>query len=152
VVDRASSATLSEGDPYHAALRVGTKARSRMQVGVHGAVGGPHDLPVPGDILCAALASCLDSTLRLLADRMGVALRRLEVDVAAEVGVRGTLAVDAGVPVGFQRMQCRVALNTAPGTPAAAAEQLLAAAERYCVVLQTLRAGVRVDARLEERS
>ena len=29
-----------------------------LPVGVHGAIGGPHDAPTPGDILCSALVAC----------------------------------------------------------------------------------------------
>lgn len=73
--------------------------------GIHRAVGGYHDAPNPGDILCAALASCLDSTIRIIADRLGITLTSLEVDVTAEVDVRGTLVVNRDIPVGFQAMR-----------------------------------------------
>lgn len=61
-----------------------------------------HDAPNPGDMLCGALAACMDSTIRKVADHLGVTLTSLEVKVAAEVDVRGCLAVDRKVPVGFQ--------------------------------------------------
>jgi uncharacterized OsmC-like protein len=71
-------------------------------LGIHHAVGGYHDAPNPGDLLCAALASCLDSTLRIIAARLGVRLVALEVDVTADVDVRGTLMLDRAVPVGLR--------------------------------------------------
>jgi hypothetical protein len=37
--------------------------------GTHTAVGGESDYPVPGELLCAAVASCLDSTIRTIANR-----------------------------------------------------------------------------------
>jgi hypothetical protein len=67
------------------------------------------------------------------------------VDVTANVDVRGTLVVDRQVPVGFQKMQCRVAIQAAPGTDSKLVEKLLAAAEHSCVNLQTLRSGVAVE-------
>jgi organic hydroperoxide reductase OsmC/OhrA len=54
--------------------------------------------------------------------------------------------VDAGVPVGFQGIDASVRLDPAPGTDPAQFDKLAAAAERCCVVLQTLRGGVPVQA------
>ena len=48
-----------------------------------GGGGGLGDLPVPGDILCAALASCTDSTIRVVANMFGIELLELAVDVHA---------------------------------------------------------------------
>jgi uncharacterized OsmC-like protein len=115
------------------------------RVGIHRAVGGFHDLPNPGDLLCAALAACFDTTLRMLAARFRVPIERLSVQVTGNVDVRGTLAVDRGVQVGFQSLDCRVDLETADGATPEAVERLLAGAERACVVLQTLRHGVPVN-------
>jgi uncharacterized OsmC-like protein len=53
-------------------------------------------------MLCAALAACLDSTIRIIADHLDVTLSSLEVGVTAEVDVRGTLLMDRKVPGGFQ--------------------------------------------------
>ena len=134
-------------DAFHGRVVPGGDRRdSVFDFGIHSAVGGRHDLGNPGDLLCAALASCLDSTLRMIAERMGVQVERLRVDAEADVDVRGTLAVDRGVPVGFQSMRCRVQLHVAPGTSDRAIDQLLRTAERSCVVLQTLRSGVSVEA------
>lgn len=95
--------------------------------------------------VCAALAVCLDSTIRIIADRLHLTLTSLEVDVTAEVDVRGTLVVDRQVPVGFQKMRCRVNLQLAPDTDPKLIEKLLAAAEHSCANLQTLRSGVAVE-------
>lgn len=148
VVDRAVTRTKEAGDPFHAEIEYGTAARANMDIGVHASVGGPHDLPVPGDVLCAALASCLDSTTRLIADRTGIPLARLEVEVKAHVDVRGTLAVDPTVPVGFQRLECIIDIDAGEATPRAVLERLVDAAERHCVVWQTLQAGIPVERRL----
>jgi hypothetical protein len=69
----------------------------------------------------------------------------LEVDVCADVDVRGTLVVDRAVPVGFQTMRCQVTIPAAEGTDPGLLEKLLAAAEYSCVNLQTLRSGVVVE-------
>jgi uncharacterized OsmC-like protein len=119
-------------------------------VGIHRAVGGFHDLPNPGDILCAALASCYDTTLRMLAERLHLPVEGLSVEVRGEVDVRGTLAVERDVPVGFQRLRCRLRLRPGPGVSPEKVARLSAAAERACVVLQTLRHGVPVHLEVDD--
>jgi uncharacterized OsmC-like protein len=83
----------------------------------------------------------------MIADRLGITLTWLEVDVTADVDVRGTLLVDRTVPVGFQAMRCDVDLRAADGTDAKLLSRLLTAAEHSCVVLQTLRSGVPIETR-----
>lgn len=146
ITDRGRTTDGVDTDPFHGYVKPGSKDYGVVwPFAIHAAVGGYHDGPNPGDLLCAALATCLDSTIRIIANRLGVALASLEVDVTAEVDVRGTLVVDRQVPVGFQKMHCRVDLSTAPGTDPKMTAALLAAAEHSCVNLQTLRAGVNVE-------
>jgi len=116
-----------------------------MATGVHRAVGGEHDLPNPGNILSAALASCLYSTIRVLANRMQIQLESLEVKVAAHADVRGTLLVDKNVPVGFQRMKVIINLVPPEGTDPKQVKELINAAEYCSINLQTLQSGVHVD-------
>lgn len=132
-------------DTMHTTVEMGTQRTARVAIGVHERVGGLHDGPVPGDLLAAALASCADSTFRVVAARLGIQIEALAVSVEAEVDVRGTLCVAPDVPVGFQRMRLSVRLGLAPGTDPDRAEILRSAGEYCCVVLQTLRSGVPVD-------
>lgn len=132
-------------DVLHSEVVVGPGRTQRWPVAVHTAVGGDSDAPVPGDILCAALCSCLDTTIRVVANRLGVQIARLAVTSRAEVDVRGTLRIDDTIAVGFQRMALDVELALADGTPETTRQLLLAASEHSCVVLQTLRDGVPVD-------
>ena len=74
-------------------------------------VGGFDDLPNPGHLLCAALAACMDSAVRMIADRLGVRIERLEVEVNGDADVRGSLAMSRSVRPGFRQMQCRLALG-----------------------------------------
>ena len=78
------------------------------------------------------------------ANLLGVRLTMLTAEVEGNVDLRGTLAVDRSVRVAFQAMRLRTRLGVAPGTPPHAVELLLGAAERSCVVLDTLRHGVDV--------
>lgn len=146
ITDRARTLGGAGLDPVHGRVAAGSQEEEIVwSYGIHRAVGGDHDLPNPGDLLSAALATCLDSTIRMIANRLGVALAGLEVQVTAEVDVRGTLRVDRDVPVGFQAMHCHVDLDAAAGTDPELLRKLLAAAEVSCVNLQTLRAGVPVE-------
>jgi uncharacterized OsmC-like protein len=146
ITDCARTVFDGSADPFHGAVVPGAGGAGPWRFGIHRAIGGYHDLPNPGDTLCAALASCLDATLRMIAERLGVPIRSLEVAVEADLDVRGTLLVDRSVPVGFQNMRCRVHLEPGYGSDPAKVQMLLAAAEHSCVVLQTLRKGVPVEA------
>lgn len=151
--DRARTTSNASTDPVHGYVEPGSQDYGvSWSFGIHRAVGGDHDAPNPGDMLCAALATCLDSTLRIIANRLGVSLNRLEVDVGADIDVRGTLLVDRNVPVGFQAMRCNVSIEPAEGTDPKLVEKIVAAAEHSCVNLQTLRSGVQVETSLSIHS
>ena len=151
ITDRARTTGGVDTDPFHGHVVVGNKEHGAvLPFGIHRAVGGYSDAPNPGDILCAALAACLDSTIRIISDRLGVALTSLEVEVTADVDVRGTLIVDKNVPVGFQAMRCHVNVQAADGTDPRLMKKLVAASEHSCVNLQTLRSSVSIETSLSE--
>ena len=139
VTDHASTCGLNPANPFHFNVKPMPQSGVEFPVGVHQAVGGPHDAPTPGDILCAALAACQDSTLRMIANILGIELDYLKVTVNANVDVRGTLAMSRRVPVGFQNIDCNVQMKAKPGTPDALIKQLQAAALESCVIQQTLK-------------
>lgn len=146
IVDRARTAGGSDTDPFHGTVVPGSEDYGvEWPFGIHHAVGGYHDEPNPGDILCAALASCLDSTIRIIANRLEVHITSLEVDVTAKVDVRGTLKVHRETAVGFQEMRCDVSIETEEGTDPRLLKTLLAGAEQSCINLRTLRSGVDID-------
>jgi uncharacterized OsmC-like protein len=150
IVDSAKTIMNGADDPFHGEVVAGEGQGGSWRVGIHRAVGGYHDLPNPGDILCAALASCFHSTLRIIADRLEIPIASLEVDTHAEVDVRGTLLVDRNVPVGFQKIRCQVRLDPGANVLPEKVKMLQAAVEHSCVVLQTLRNGVPVHTQFDE--
>lgn len=153
ITDRAVATGGVETDPFHGVIEPGSRDYGvAWEFGIHRAVGGFHDAPNPGDVLCAALAACLDSTIRIVAERLGVTLERLEVEVTADVDVRGTLVVERDVSVGFQSMQCHVTLRAEEGTDPELLETLLETAEYSCVNMQTLRSGVPVETTVDMES
>jgi len=138
VTDHARTCGTDPADPFHSLVEPMDGCGVVVAVGVHRAVGGPHDAPTPGDLLCAALAACQDSAVRMVANRLGIEIIALEVRVTAQVDVRGALGLEADVPVGFQSMTCDVHLTVKEGTPAKLLDVLRSAAQRCCVVQQTL--------------
>jgi uncharacterized OsmC-like protein len=145
IADHARAANIDR-DPFHGAVVAGD-GEVLLDFGIHRAIGGDHDLQNPGDMLCAALAARLDSTLRMIAVRMGIALKTLAVEVRAFADVRGCLVVDRQVPVGFQRIDVDVLIEAEGNTDPAQISRLTSVAERCCVVLQTLRSDIAVDTR-----
>lgn len=141
VVDfaKTSSQEIAASSPLYSEVIFGKSNPVSVPVAVHVAVGGDGDYPVPGDILCGAIAACLDSTIRIIANRVGVRLKKLEVTVRGKVDVRGTLRVSDTVPVAFQSFDIEVAIKPAGFVPGKMLDKLLRAAEHSCVVLQSLR-------------
>lgn len=150
VTDHARTGGAALGDPFRSSVEPMDGCGTVVPIGTHAALGGPHDAPTPGDMLCAALAACQDSAIRMVANLLGIELTQLEVRVSATADVRGAMAMDPNVPVGFQAMTCDVVLAAKAGTPPALLKKLQTAAERCCVVQQTLKAPPLVRTRFIE--
>ena len=80
----------------------------------------------------------------MVAAASGVSTERIEVTAEGELDLRGTLAIAADVPVGFDTIRLRFAID-APEASAEQLEALVAKTARYCVVLQTLREPPQVE-------
>lgn len=153
ISDHARAVGGDTSDPLHGEVEPANNAGIRWAYGIHRAVGGDHDAPNPGDLLASALAACLHSTTRMVAQWLEIELADLEVNVSAEVDVRGALRVASSVPVGFQRIRCDVSGRVISGGEDAGRLKMLASgAESCCVVMQTLNQGmdVRSDWRLDQ--
>jgi uncharacterized OsmC-like protein len=131
-------------DPFHGEVEVGAGYGTLVRYGIDHAVGGLHDQPNPGDLLCAALAACADATIRMAAEAFGVTLEDLTVEVTSDWDARGALGVNREVRVGLQALECRISLTAAPDTDPRLLDKIISAGERYCVILDTLRGGVDV--------
>ena len=102
-------------------------------------------MPCSGDVLLAALVACQEITLRMVAANMGIAIEHLEVVAEADWDPRGTLAMGREYPIGIRAITCRTTVTISGDERGERAERLLRSAERYCVVLDTLRTSVEVD-------
>jgi uncharacterized OsmC-like protein len=132
-------------DPLHCVVSPESVPDGVFRSGAHPAVGGDGDVPCSGDLLLAALAACQETTLRMVAANMGIDLEHLEVSIEGDWDPRGTLAMGKEFPIGITAIRTHTRVAVRGDERGERAERLLRSAERYCVVLNTLRAGVPVE-------
>lgn len=118
--------------------------------GAHPMAGGEGDLACSGDLLLASLAACQEITLRMVASAMRIELRNVEVTIEGDLDFRGTMGVDAEVPVGYRQIRSSVRFDA--DAPPERLERLVERAERYCVVGATLREGTTLTTDIAARS
>jgi uncharacterized OsmC-like protein len=140
------SAQADLGDPLHCAVLPVSAPEITWKSGAHAAVGGTGDVPCSGDLLLGALAACQETTIRMVAANMGIELEALEVEIDADWDARGTLAM-GDYPIGLTEIRCRTRVTVPADVKGERAERLLRSAEKYCVVLNTLRSGVPVESK-----
>jgi uncharacterized OsmC-like protein len=114
-----------------------------VAAGLHPATGGDGSFACSGDMLLQALVACAGVTLRSVATALDIAVSG-SVRAEGELDFRGTLGVDKEAPVGFTAIRLTFDVDTDASEEQLAT--LLRLTERYCVVYQTLRGGVAVDA------
>ena len=103
----------------------------------HSGVGGAGAAACSGDLLLGALAACAQITCQMVATAMGVPTNRIEVNVAGDLDLRGTLGMSKDVPVGFENIRVTFDIDAPEATPAQL-QALREKTEQYCVVMQTL--------------
>jgi len=138
VTDTACTRSIEPNDPFHTIVEDMVGSDVMVPISVHSALGGLHDAPTPGDMLCAAFAACMDSSIRMVANILHVEFQHLEVRVSGKVDVRGTMGIDRHTPVGFQGMACEVNLQVVEGTDPSLVKRLHQLSIQSCVVGQTL--------------
>ena len=118
--------------------------RALVEAGLHPATGGTGIQACSGDMLLEALVACAGVTLRAVATSLEIPVSGT-VRAEGDLDFRGTLGVDRDAPVGFTAI--RLSFDLEHDASEEQLERLLRLTERYCVVFQTLTAGVRVDVR-----
>ena len=142
---RVSGGTSDLADPLHCEVVPESVPSVVFRSGAHPAVGGDGDVPCSADLLLAALAACQETTVRMVAANMGIELMELEVSAEGDWDPRGTLAMGREFPVALTAVRAHTRVVVRGDQRGERAERLLRSAERYCVVLGTLRAGVQVE-------
>ena len=120
--------------------------RALAVAGLHPASGGSGLELCSGDMLLEALVACAGVTLKSVATAIDVPLKTGNVIAEGDLDFRGTLGVDRAAPVGFRDIRLSFTLDT--DEPEDRRQNLLRLTERYCVVLQTLRAPPNLSASL----
>ncbi len=138
------SAQADLGDPLHCAVLPVSTPEIIWRSGAHPAVGGSGDVPCSGDLLLGALAACQETTIRMVAANMGIELESLRVEIEADWDARGTLAM-GDYPIGLTAIRSTTRVTVPEDVKGERADRLLRSAEKYCVVLNTLRNGVPVE-------
>lgn len=142
---RVRSAPSDLADPLHCTVTPDSTPDVTWRSGAHPAVGGTGDVPCSGDLLLAALAACQEVTLRMVAANQGIELLGVQIEVEGDWDPRGTLAMGREFPIGLTAVRCHTSVRVGADVNEQRAERLLKSAERYCVVLNTLRAGMDVQ-------
>jgi uncharacterized OsmC-like protein len=106
--------------------------------GLHESTGGDGTQACSADMLLEALVACAGTTLKAVATASGIALRYARVIAEGHWDARGTLGVDRSAPVGLTDITLRFEVDT--DAPPDKVKRLIETSERYCVILQTLRA------------
>jgi uncharacterized OsmC-like protein len=134
----------AQGDLGHEKVACNVQTgRAMVQAGLHPATGGDGTFVCSGDMLLEALVACAGVTLKAVATATSTPLRGGTVSAEGDLDFRGTLGVAKDAPVGFTDIRLRFDLDT-DATPDQLAS-LIKLTERYCVVLQTLRGGPKVE-------
>jgi uncharacterized OsmC-like protein len=118
--------------------------RALARAGLHPATGGTGAELCSGDMLLEALVACAGVTLKAVATALDIDLKAGRVVAEGDIDFRGTLGVSRDVPVGFTRIALSFELDS--DAPQDKLDALLRLTERYCVVLQTLRAPSVIEA------
>jgi uncharacterized OsmC-like protein len=127
------------------ACRVDT-GKGLIEAGLHPASGGSGMQACSGDMLLEALVACAGVTMNAVATALGISLRDAKVTAEGDLDFRGTLGVTKDAPVGFREIRLKFDLDS--DAPSEQLKKLLELTERYCVVLQTIRAAAPVRASL----
>ena len=124
--------------------------RALIEAGLHPATGGSGLEACSGDMLLEALVACAGVTLKAVATAIDFRLRGGSVSAEGDLDFRGTLGVERTAPVGFRDIRLNFTLDT--DEPEDRRQSLLKLTERYCVVLQTLRASPKLETSLTQKA
>ena len=107
------------------------------RAGLHPSTGGSGELACSADMLLEAVVACAGVTLRAVATAYGVTLRSGKVIAEGTWDARGTLGIDRSAPIGLTDINLRFEIDS--DAEPEKLQRIVQTAERYCVILQTLR-------------
>lgn len=107
------------------------------------ALGGANAAANPVEYALASLGSCQAITYRVWAAQLGIQLDTVKVEIDGDIDLRGFFGIDDKVRPGFGAVRIKVALGGPE--PAARYEELAAAVDAHCPVLDLFRNPVPVE-------
>jgi uncharacterized OsmC-like protein len=110
-------------------------------------LGGGDGGPAPGELVLAALGSCVAQAFLEEASMSGVEVERFELSAEGHLDLRGNVGVE-GVRPGITRIDLDVEVESSAGPEVL--DGLLAGAVRRSPVADSLAAGVQIDAMLRQ--
>lgn len=117
--------------------------KALVEAGLHPATGGSGLQACSGDMLLQALVACAGVTLSAVATALDITVTEGQVRAEGDLDFRGTLGIARDVPVGFRNIRLFFDLDSKASPEQL--DKLIELTERYCVVLQTLRAPIDVQ-------
>ena len=132
-----------EGGDVRVALRAG---RHEVTVDEPAALGGEDAGASPVQHALIALASCQAITYRFWATNLGIALDDVEVDVEADIDLRGFFGLEEAVRAGFGEV--RVSVTPKGPETAERYRELAEAVDAHCPVLDLFSNATPVRTRL----
>ena len=106
-------------------------------------LGGTDVAANPVQLVLASLGACQTITYRVWAAKLGMALEGVEARVEGDLDLRGFFGLDDGVRPGFTRIRLFVTLRGPE--PPERYEELIAAVNRHCPVLDIVANPVPID-------
>jgi uncharacterized OsmC-like protein len=79
------------GDPLKWTVTGSPGSHHEMAIGQHPSLGGDGSAPCPGELVTMALAACMDGSVRVFADLMGIEVDRIRVEAVSRGDVRELL-------------------------------------------------------------
>jgi len=99
--------------------------------------GGTNKGPNPMELVLAALATCQEITYKMYADKLGVKIEGLKVEVTGELDLRGLLSLDPGIRPGYLKIHHEVHFTTSENKEII--EELIRLVENHCPVSDVLK-------------
>ncbi|MCJ8331207.1 MAG: OsmC family protein [Lentisphaeria bacterium] len=133
----------SEGRPTKGlSCKIGT-GKAISEAGLHPATGGDGSQLCSGDMLLDALVACAGVTFSAVSTAMSLKVEDARILAEGDLDFRGTLGVDKTVPVGFKEIRMTFLISSVESEETL--NKLLQLTERYCVIYQTIKAGVTIS-------
>ena len=121
----------------------GTARKMEMTIDEPESSGGHNAAPMPTEYLLMALAGCLNASGRAVAEKMGIAVRAVDIEVMGEIDTEAD-----GHYTYFQKVDAKIHADS-DATPEQMAEWL-ARTEKACTVSHALRFPLPVNVRLAD--